>query len=946
MVYKFLIVVVVSLSGKHLEATITLTGDKDAPVGQTFSFPVKANIQGGEGDKLYLGSHPTLGSPQEFALSLAAMNSSNIFPFAPAQAMLNNEPTSSNPLYNSHVQLLGLLSSLVENGPNQRRDENPVVVISESPASVFLVDTSFVTQAPSVLSVAEVKDANNMTTSGMVGLGNIASSFAVAAVKPTAPGSNFLDTNSGLGVLMLDTSKQTVDNRVITKRLLKQIDLGVPGNPAENRALLLDKTSLALGIGGDVTPLPDNFATFEWDEALKVFYGALQLQSGAASSGARAAFRIFLHNKSFLLLQIAPNAVFTGPTAPNMIVGTSAAGAEVDLYSVKTMYTSTRLNYLIVLGGAPTNARNTVFALPLVNSPEQNAIHGAIADKNETPPTLSKNPGFKTAATTPAQMTLSTDAAAMVGSGPLPAGDISSMFVKDDSVYVSVFTPNVGQLPGVFYSEALFDSVGKIKGWTEWRRVAGNTDSVFGFSLDSLGNFTMMTGLDADSLTKINRTVWGTNDKDGLLGGTTDNASVGLINQVSSQLPKSMGGIQALFNFPSNTPGLNGISLLIGTGLQRIVLAQTGQTAAGVFVPDFGDFTTDQFAFNEGVVTQNFTGALKTRIVTISGGALNDLGPITSAEITTDGDENGWLFVGGVSGLAILANPDGTGWQTPVELGNNFTGLKNGMRFKKLGAYSFIRRLFADDTFLYVMTDKKLDRIDLTKSNFATGALSVATLATIGGLPGTNANDTLLDVVVSDKLGLLATSKGLLRSGNGTNIATAASANFIGWTMVALPESLGPATELFAISKTGRAQDVARSGGGMIYLLNAYVGKNRGQTERFAIQDVTTPNMITSSTVVSLPDYFLVGILSYLVNFNGFRDHNVTDGAAFFDSVQKNLAQDPLLEIRFNVHSGFGSGAPRQPLSLSGASQVNRIVRSFASGAWLVGGDFGLQVSE
>lgn len=77
-------------------------------------------------------------------------------------------------------------------------------------------------------------------------------------------------------------------------------------------------------------------------------------------------------------------------------------------------------------------------------------------------------------------MPLSTDSAVRVGAGVLPAGSITNMVVRDDTVFVTVGNNSADPLSsGVYSSQAIFNPAGTIVGWTEWQRAAGTTENVF-----------------------------------------------------------------------------------------------------------------------------------------------------------------------------------------------------------------------------------------------------------------------------------------------------------------------------------------------------------------------------------------------------------------------------------------------------------------------------------
>src|SRR5581483_840020 len=179
---------------------------------------------------------------------------------------------------------------------------------------------------------------------------------------------------------------------------------------------------------------------------------------------------------------IAPDSAFGANNTQN-IVGVRGAQQTIFIYKVSTLYTSTGLNYLIILGGNGASEQ-TVFALPLVSSGDDT---GMLAQKDDIPENVYQDDqvqkliarNFTQAATTQAQMTQSTDIAAQVGGGALLAGAITDLIVRDDTIYALVGNDTIEpDVSGMYSSQALFDASGKIKGWTDWQRAAGTTDEL------------------------------------------------------------------------------------------------------------------------------------------------------------------------------------------------------------------------------------------------------------------------------------------------------------------------------------------------------------------------------------------------------------------------------------------------------------------------------------
>jgi hypothetical protein len=260
--------------------------------------------------------------------------------------------------------------------------------------------------------------------------------------------------------------------------------------------------------------------------------------------------------------------------------------------------------------------------------------------------------------------------------------NLSDMFVDGDSVYLCMTGPN-NNSAGLFQSSALFKQDGNIAAWTQAQRVMGKTGQVLGGGIDSLGNFYAATGNSEDPLAagdfetigRVQVSQWGKSDEvapstnaaaaaanvaeiaarvaagDTLAAATTAaNAAHPLIaDNLSSLLaeifPAAQGGVHQLYNFNEQTPGFscNRFSMMVATGLNKIALIQTGRFEAGRGFTPYTQFS--KIGANQNVFVFDSTNRLP------------DLGPITSVEIArSDRDNQGWLFVGGTNGVAVLSN--------------------------------------------------------------------------------------------------------------------------------------------------------------------------------------------------------------------------------------------------------------------------------------------------
>lgn len=912
----------------YLNGAILIKGDKSAPEGQTFSFNVNKNIFSLTGN-FYESANEILMTNQEFTLSRLVRGTTAFAPLMPEIVNLNGQPERENPLFGDQIIALGMLEA--EDGFFVR--DLPVVVGQNKPANIYLFENINQFDSTIMASSGDMRDATGAVSPGVINLTTNNDSHVFAAVKPN--NGEFGQPQSGIALV--------VRGLIDKIRIFHQID-AYTGAMAENpQSLLLDATSPELFIGNPLANIVENQAVMYWDIAIKRLYIGLQVTANSGTNdGARSIVACkFIENGAIALQPIAPDTAFA-PGSTTNIIGAIGANQQVSVNALASMYTSTALLYLIVVGnnGAPTTTTNSIFALPIVNSGD---AQGTIAAKNAQPVNVFKDANVPSLiariitqpATTPEEMTQSTDVAAQVGGGPLPTGPIVNIIVRDDTVFAFVGE----NTPGVYSSQAIFDASGKITSWTQWQRAAGTTENILGAALNAYdGNFILASGTTADTVNTIQKTIWSDGAPESLQPLTTilDNA-----------LPADNGGIQGMQTFLPNTPGLNTIALLAAGGIGAVVLAQTGLlNDNNIIIPTTGPNFNNSITFENGIITSD----IDATTVIISGGALADVGPITALEIGATAT-NGWLFVGGSNGLAVLANANGSGWDPATQLGNNLTGLQNGMLFKTIGTYTFVKKLVYDSGFLYVITHNQVDRINLTTSNFGTNNLDVTTIATIG-------NDTVstrggfLDGIFSQALGILATTDTLLRVGDTKDIRTITNEADANWTEIQISENAGPPTALYTVTATNRAQNITHNNGGHFYVLTADVGLNQSRINRFAVQPLAATDTVNSTTVQPFDDLFVKNIPSFLLSFGEFRSNFATDGALYFATRNQNVILPPIAlitpaipEPRVGV-SGIGDRSTPVNINFQQGTEINYFARSQASGSWIAAGNFNTQVLE
>lgn len=919
----------------------------------------------------------------DYSVAFAVRNSNLFRPLTPKTVLLNNKENMGNPLNGSAIKKLAFIASKI------------LVVKEDDPDSIYVIDDMLSNKYISVFSAHNIKDSNGQITPEILSItSNVA--YAFDAESDPSPLLTFaaikqrdMADGDGLAVALLclksageiererqqkiETEKKAKEEAAAkrsagkhksvpidqNKNEKKETPQEVPEEPKDikpeyfwkifdtytgaedgNRARALTRDSEAIKVGEAVTHISDIVDLF-YDREMQRLYIALQVKSGNGQfDGARAVVCAGILNGQLVFVPIVADSAIFG----NKIVATRGAASQALIYKVRTMHTRTYLRYLVVAGGhEKTQAKRNVYALPIIQNFSE--YHGTLASARVAPVDVIF-PGplkrfqsrvFLTPARTPQDLYDPNSIEAHVGGGPVP-GDITDMFTSNDAVFVSVATDGDIYNGTIFYSQALFDQYGRIVGWTYWKPAA-NVGKSIGFSYDSiLGTIiSLQPGQDL-TCQNIIRTRWGSGESS-------------LEKLATTEFNQKNGGVSGVFDFPFYNPGLTReigqrTSILALAGLNKLTLIETGFDHENIFRP-VTHYDAQQFSSIDGTLT-GFAGSAS--VISVTGGALNDLGIITAVDIINDGNF-GWFVAGGAGGLAVLNYSDGTGWQLPAGLSKNFTSLSKDMLFKKISPLKNIRKMVSIANNLYILTPTELLKMEIDSKSIVNNKFRIERLAHTqkGEL---SQNEYFSDMIISPPLAILATSKGLYRSGNGINILSCKTSSEIKWTQVELAESVGavngqgPVTRLLALTRSGLESDLVN--GGNLYALNAYVGYTQAQLYRLSVQLID--GKISDKSVVLLPDYFIKGLNTFFVNFGDYRNYIATDGAQIFASRSSFSNKSPLLEILpFQLKSGQRFGARNSitiDLKAENTHSIGRMIRLSASGSWVIHGDFGLRVLE
>lgn len=787
------------------------------------------------------------------------------------------------------------------------------------------------------------------------------SKYLFAAVKSNA--GVFGDDASGIALVehdhhIIKEKKENKDTKKIEEVVVDDyytiaLHDAAQGIKDGNKAIAL--TALPFAAQADWYTIAPNAVAMHYDHLLQRLYIGVQLKTNCATQGVSAVVVGRVVNKKLEFEPIAPHKIITN----NSIVGASGNQQEVSIHKIKTLHAK-GLSYLVVVGGngSPCATNDKVYALPLVdNSFETTSTlnsqsHGLLASADVAPKdyftTRTSKPKFQTrrfqdVSDEMSDIYNSHDAQVIVGAGKQLPNAITDVHVCEETVYVCVKEKGHGQLPGIFYSQPIYEPAGNIIAWTPWKRAFGVTEPVVGVTVNNV-NGSCWYILEYDGRIQPGFTAWPPVRKDPTTGKKIEPNFFSMDELVTHLFAREDGGVHALFDFPRETPGLAGkdaISFLLATGYQKIAMIETGWiNADGYYGAHNKDYYNNCLYSFDGTI-----GGLRSqaecddacpRTLVIQGGALQTLGPICAATIATDGKQS-WLCVAGPLGVAVLADESGCGWNNHQGLGHNFARLSGALAFKKIGYFSLVNKLMTDGSWLYVLTDDELQRIELSPNAIKNNNITPVTIAaknkTTGGF---------MDAGVSGSCAVLATTRGLFTTSN-------AQAPDCTWRQIPLGKDAQTVHSLFFVSPTEFESDFAKNG--QVYAIaGSLVGEQTQVYRLFAGLGKDEDNAVRPM-VHLMPDQFYKDESSAFINAGSFKRHFYTDGAHYYFAEPGKGDRKPVLEL---LSSGLGFGERKSvkgsvvvPLYLKGkVKTIGSIVRNSATGNVIVSGDFGLRTNE
>lgn len=1009
--YIFLSLVCTSLS-----ASRSFIGDlSNITNGAGFSFDILHKIgKNRNQEHIWLLAADDLSNAPDsiktFNICATTSNGSRFVPIATTTATVNGVANKPNPLYSGGKRdngedYIGTFCNL------QMAGSTPVLfedISATTPFVMYVITSTPTSPTPSIIRfegpVASNGDAGTFMTFNQSGLQDIVQgvgNLIISVVGQQTRVQGFGNNGSGIALF----------RRTATEIIQQKVDNAV-------RALSLTVASDVLKINSTLANLETDKINLYWSDELSRLYIGVQATSGdGLNDGCKSIAVGYIQdngtNAALTLYSITSDATIS-ETAK--IIGATGLNSKSFVYKQKVMKTTTGLCYLIVVGDSedPTNdnrVQKYCYALPLVDESADPAkahtwktsqTHGTIATKNVSPISYYKTTedgisvlqarGFQYPASIADDLYDINDPEITVGResvAQLNAGIIQEIEIYNDTVFALLGGSD--ERSQVVYSQAIFDTRGVIVNWTQWQCCTYPStgqgvvkDIIYTPSSTRMLQLETTTGDNiANSFVSYE---WSQGKQDGKLGGTTSDASVGLVSLIQEEFPTQEGGVLGLFDFSPqfsktfftystgniNEPEYIGpyTSMMIATGYKKIALILTySQQMIGEGATR-GDFKNNTLHYTNGEIALNITADSDNVAAIISGGDLDEIGAITSATIIASlsniegnpvGNNYNYIVVGGTGGLAVLRETNFHGFD--AALGRGFNGLNGNtstLRFQKFSDIHNIQKVWTvartettggnQETiqYLFVLTNDALYRINSCDLEDENPTLTlIASVNNIAPLLDTSSL-FFTDVIASDKLAIVATNHGMLRNGNDTDICTEANEADCNWSALKHYEKYTFISHFEPLLTSSLPYEFATQGAGQVYALAHSDNLQTSILYRIAVKDITEG--LENSSVDIVPQKLFQNTSSPFITFRSLRTAIGINGASYLSGTSMPVfTRARISDISSKYFKNGLEQTNAQEITSSfdtNDSIIRGIVRNSASGAWIAYGSFGIRVYE
>jgi hypothetical protein len=592
-----------------------------------------------------------------------------------------------------------------------------------------------------------------------------------------------------------------------------------------------------------------------WDDSLQCLYVGITATGSFAVEGGVKGIAVFSIKAGVpLLTSLITEAALEGND--DLLLAAHGQDVSVAVHTIQIMHTSTGLSYLIAVVGTE---QKEIRVLPLVDN--QGQYQGTVASKTSTIQNLYIQSSryaffqkrvFDQPAILPTDIFAKTEMPALIGFdqdlSTVLYQNMNDCFIQGDSIFITVNTPDIPEQSGIFFSRALFGSDGRIVGWTLWQKAQQNNDIFLAAADAKQGGFYTATGSDDGHLFTLTKSGW-------KFGSQSSLAYLdGLLKNYLLSDGYDLSCAKVLFE-----PHRIDNSILFVSGSNgKLLLNQLGVVS------------DQEIVVNQAVTTEN-----TAVFIVFSDPILQSIGFISDCSYAYHKDsltfpDEEFLVVSGSGGVALLAGSDGTGWPLNFGIGNNFSNLPLPASWFIIENQTYIKKVIADEQYLYLIADTQIIRINLNESDFVNGVINKVVIAVIKDFDNTQA---FVDFIPSQSHAILATSNGLYYADEQNSVQADSSEN-IEWKKVILPESVSAIEQIQVVTQSGNPVDITRTVGSQILITATSQSNKRGTIVRAVVDQ--------DGVVTCFDDQRIGGTQSHFIDYGTCIKNSYSDGAFWY----------------------------------------------------------------
>lgn len=753
-----------------------------------------------------------------------------------------------NPLFDQGIRALAFIA------PEQK--DLPVVLSKADLKKIYAFEN---VETGSLLVSEVLKDSQGNDTS----LLEVLAASIDGTIFTVAHPNQGLFGQAGTGIAVLVRGYVDINGK--PQRIFNQIDLNQIGNPS---AFPFDLSSAAF-VFNNRQALSFQNSVLCWDDSLQCLYVGITGTGSIDPDGGIKGIAVFsIIGGTPLLVSLINEQALVGKD--DLLLSKEGSLASVSVSKVEIMHTSTGLSYLIAVVGFED--QKEVRVLPLVESNGQD--HGTVASKTSSISTLYltslrhsffQKRIFDQPALTPSDLFEKTDQPALIGANEtlstLLYEHMNDCFVQGDSIFITVNNSDSPEHSGLFFSRALFGSDGRIIAWTRWQKADTTKNLFYAVSDLKQGGFYMATGVDLSHVNSISKSDW-------KLGSES---SYAYLQDLFKDDLLSQGADISCAKILFEPHRVDNSILFIGGSYKKLLITILGTIDENGFVVNESTNTSVKT-----LITQNTTSLVPgTNTLVFSDPVLQSVGFITDcAYAYRQSPDQEFLVVSGSGGAVLLAQADFSGWQSDLGVGNNFSNIVLPVQWVMLENQEYIKKVIADNQYLYLVSDARITRINLNESDLANQSIDKVVIADINQFENTQA---FIDFIPSQSHAILATTKGLYYSDLNSSVQTD-SLDGIVWHNVTLPESVSSIEHIQVVTQSGNPVDMTQSQGSQIIMSATSQSNKRGTIIRATVDQ--------DGTVTCFNDVRIRGAQSHFIDYGSFIKSSYSDGAFWYGLIK------------------------------------------------------------